>query len=337
LPTLTVGTRHASPLHKAALLLKPRVIFFGTPEFAGYILQYLVDNGVDVVCVVTVPPKEQGRGLKIRKTGTHEKADELGIPVLTPDKLRDESFVNALAAYNADIFCVVAYRILPKEVYTLPKLGAFNVHTSLLPKYRGAAPMQRALMNGETETGITTFLLEPTVDAGRILLQENVAITENEDLGELHDDLMKLGATLALKTIDGLGNNTLVPRVQNNAEATPAPKILPADTVIDFNRPAEAVHNQIRALSPMPGASMMLAELTMPDREKLKIYKASISTANHHDPPGVLLRDSHNKRLFVSTKTQPLEILEVQREGKRKMTAEEFLRGARFDIPILPE
>ncbi|HET9136858.1 MAG TPA: methionyl-tRNA formyltransferase [Candidatus Kapabacteria bacterium] len=317
--------------------MKPKVIFFGTPEFAGYILQYLVDNGVDVVCAVTVAPKEQGRGLKIRKTGTHEKADEFGIPVLTPDKLRDESFVNALAAYNADIFCVVAYRILPKEVYTLPKLGAFNVHTSLLPKYRGAAPMQRALMNGEKETGITTFLLEPTVDAGRILLQEKVAITENEDLGELHDDLMQLGAKLALDTINGFVNNTLVPRAQNDAEATPAPKILPADTFINFDRPAEAVHNQIRALSPIPGAVMMLAEFTLPNEEKLKIYKARVSGESVHNKPGVLLRDSHNKRLFVTTATQPLEILEVQREGKRKMTAEEFLRGVRFDIPILPE
>lgn len=214
------------------IVTNPRVVFFGTPEFAAYILEQLVRRGVNVVAVVTTPAKEQGRGLKTRPAALENKAVELGLPVLTPEKTRDPEFIESLRTYAADIFCVVAYKILPPEVFTMPRLGTFNIHTSLLPKYRGAAPMQWALMNGEIETGITTFLLDAKVDTGGILLQERVAITENETLGELHDDLMHLSAKLAFDTIVGLASGTLVPQPQENSSATLAPKILPEHCII---------------------------------------------------------------------------------------------------------
>ncbi|HYM20770.1 MAG TPA: methionyl-tRNA formyltransferase [Candidatus Kapabacteria bacterium] len=304
----------------------PRVIFFGTPEFAAYILEYLAKNNVNVVAAVTTPEKAQGRGLKTRSSAMQDKAKELGLPVLAPEKIRDAEFIEALKKYDADIFCVVAYKILPKEVFTMPRLGTFNVHTSLLPKYRGAAPMQRALMNGETETGITTFLLDDKIDTGGILLQEKTAITEDETLGELHDDLMKLGATLALETIRGLAAGTLKPKPQDNTLATPAPKIMPEDCILDFNKPSEKVHNQIRSLSPVPGVTHKLIS-----GEKIKIFRSRV-VRNNPDlflEPGVVLF-ANFKNLYIGTLTEPIEILELQREGKKRMTAEEFLRGSKY-------
>jgi methionyl-tRNA formyltransferase len=303
--------------------VRPRIVFFGTPEFAAYILEELVKAGKDVVAVVTTPPKEQGRGLKTRPSVMHEAAERLGIPVLVPTKLKDATFIEQLRSFQADIFCVVAYKILPKEVYTLPRLGAFNVHTSLLPKYRGAAPMHRAIMNGETRTGITTFLLGDRVDTGNILLQEAIDIRDEETVGELHDNLMKLGAKLALKTIDGLASGTLQPKPQSDAEATPAPKIFPEDCEIRFDRSAAHVHNQIRGLSPHPAAFTVL-----PNGERIKVYRSHVAAMEHELPPGVWHVSNDDKRLFVGTSTAPLEILEVQREGRKRMSTEEFLRGA---------
>lgn len=300
-----------------------RIIFFGTPEFAAHILEEIVKAGKQVVAVVTTPPKEQGRGLKTRPSVIHETAEKLSIPVLVPTKLKDLEFVNQLSQYDADIFCIVAYKILPKEVYTLPRLGAFNIHTSLLPKYRGAAPMHRAIMNGETRTGITTFLLGERVDTGSILLQESVDIGENETVGELHDTLMHLGAKLALQTIDGLAAGTLVPKPQSDEEATPAPKIFQEDCEIRFDRAAAHVHNQIRGLSPHPAAFT-----TLPNGERLKVYRSHIAPMEHQLQPGVWHVTNDDKRLFVGTATTPIEILEVQREGKKRMTTEEFLRGS---------
>jgi methionyl-tRNA formyltransferase len=313
-------------------ITSPRVIFFGTPEFAAYILEHLVNSGVNVVAVVTTPEKEQGRGLKTRPAALQTKALDLGLPVLTPGKNRDPQFVEALRTYDADIFCVVAYKILPPEVFTMPRLGTFNVHTSLLPKYRGAAPMQWALMNGETETGVTTFLLDSKIDTGGILLQEKVSITENETLGELHDELMHLGATIALSTIAGLAAGSLIPKPQDNTAASPAPKILPEHCIIRFDRPVEQVHNQIRGLSPFPGAVM-----TIDDGERLKLFRTSIDRGGRSIVPSALARDATNKRLFVGTASLPLEVLEVQREGRRRMSAEEFLRGTRIEIPLMAE
>lgn len=300
-----------------------RIIFFGTPQFAAYILEHLVSSGENVVLVVTTSEKEQGRGLKTRPAALQEKAVELGIPFLAPEKVRDANFIEALKKYEADIYCVVAYKILPKELYSIPKFGTFNVHTSLLPKYRGAAPMHRAIMNGETETGITTFLLDDKVDTGSMLLQEKVTISPDENVGQLHDDLMQLGAKLALKTIRGLANGTLSPKPQDDSLATPAPKIFPDDCRIDFTKPAEVVHNQIRGLSPHPASFTFL-----PNDERIKVYKARIEKEAETLPSGTYRMSDDKKRFFVGTATSAIELLEIQREGKKRMTAEEFLRGA---------
>lgn len=299
-----------------------RVVFFGTPQFAAYIFEHLVSSGENVVLVVTTSEKEQGRGLKTRPAALQDKAVELGIPFLAPQKVRDPIFIEELKKYEADIYCVVAYKILPKEIYSLPKYGTFNVHTSLLPKYRGAAPMHRAIMNGEMETGITTFLLDDKIDTGSMLLQEKVSITPDENVGELHDDLMRLGAKLARETIRGLANGTLSPKPQDNSLATPAPKIFPDDCKIDFSKPAEVVHNQIRGLSPHPASFTFL-----PNGERIKVYKASIADEAEPLPSGAYKMSDDKKRLFVGTSTMPIELLEIQREGKKRMKVEEFLRG----------
>ncbi len=301
-----------------------RIVFFGTPAFAAFILEYLVKAGENIVAVVTTPQKQQGRGLKTQPMVMQEAAQKLGIPVLAPEKLKDEKFLNELRGFQADIFCVVAYKILPREVFTMPILGAFNIHTSLLPKYRGAAPMNWAIINGEKETGVTTFLLNDKVDTGNILLQREVQIGKDETVGELHDVLMHFGAELVLETIRGLSNATLTPRPQVG-EATPAPKIFPEDCTIDFTKSSEQVHNKIRGLSPYPTSATNLS-----NGERLKIFRSVIpNDASFELPPGEFRISENNKRLFVGTGTTPIELLELQRENKKKMTTEELLRGAR--------
>ena len=302
-----------------------RIVFFGTPAFAAYILEYLISAGENVVAVVTTPEKEQGRGLKTRPMVMQETSQKLGIPVLAPVKLRDEAFLADLRTLHGDVFCVVAYKILPLEVFTMPKLGTFNVHTSLLPKYRGAAPMNWAIINGEKETGVTTFLLDDKVDTGNILSQESVSIGENETVGDLHDKLMHLGASLALDTIRGLARGTLTARPQSSEAATPAPKIFPKDCVLDFTKSAEQVHNKIRGLSPYPTAVAIL-----PDKERLKVFRSAIPMSSKSNlSPGEYKISEDKKHLFVGTATDPIELLEMQRENKKRMTTEEFLRGAR--------
>lgn len=302
-----------------------RIVFFGTPAFAASILEYLHNAGEHIVAVVTTPEKKQGRGLKTQPMIMQETAQKLGIPVLTPENLRDEKFLTDLRAFHADCFCVVAYKILPREVFTMPKFGAFNIHTSLLPQYRGAAPMNWAIINGEKKTGITTFLLDDKVDTGNILIQASVPIGENETVGELYDVLMHLGASLALDTIKGLANVTLIPRPQPPEEVTPAPKIFPEDCILDFMKSAEQVHNRIRGLSPDPTAVAIL-----PNNERLKVFRSAIPVDVQIKLSSGEFRISENtKRLFVGTATVPVEFLEVQLQNKKRMTAEEFLRGAR--------
>ncbi len=302
-----------------------RIAFFGTPAFAANILEYLHEAGENIVAVVTTPEKQQGRGLKTQPMVMQEVAQKLDIPILAPEKLRDEKFISDLRLFNADIFCIVAYKILPREVFTIPKYGAFNIHTSLLPKYRGAAPMNWAIINGEKETGVTTFLLDDKVDTGNILLQEKVNISEDETVADLHDELMHLGAKLALDTIRGLASGILTPRPQSNGEATPAPKIFPEDCKLDFSETAERVHNKIRGLSPYPTAVAMLS-----NGERLKVFKSRIpDDVNLNVLSGKYSVSPDGKRLYIGTSTKPIELLEVQRENKKRMPIEEFLRGAR--------
>jgi methionyl-tRNA formyltransferase len=300
-----------------------RIVFFGTPEFAAYILRYLAGQGEQILAVVTIPDKPQGRGLKTRSSAVKETAEELGLPVLTPAKHRDPAFIDALKQFGADVYVVVAYKILPPEVFTLPQLGAFNVHASLLPKYRGAAPINWSIIRGEQETGITTFLLDEHVDTGKMLLAKRTVIGPNETAGELHDKLMVIGAEAAEETLRGLRSGNLKPISQPEGEGTTAPKIYPQDCIIDFHQSAEDTHNFIRGLSPHPGAVTTLATGT-----KLKILRSKIPPDHFQNSNvGELFNDG--KRLFVGTESGALELLELQREGKRAMSAEEFLRGWR--------
>lgn len=301
----------------------PRVVFFGTPEFAAYILDRLVADGHDIVAAVTTPDKPQGRGLKLQGSAVKIAATAHNIPVITPLKLKDPEFVGSLQSLSADIFCVVAYKILPKEVFTLPILGSFNIHGSLLPKYRGAAPINWAIMRGEKESGITTFLLEEKVDTGNMLLQESTPIEENMTAGELHDKLMEIGARLGSQTITGLASGTLRPMPQSDAEAISAPKIFPADCIVNFDQPAPQVHNFIRGLSPYPAAVAML-----PNGVKLKLLRSEVAKGSQGLTPGIFKVQNDGTALHVGTATEPISILELQREGKKAMTVTEFLRGS---------
>ena len=298
-----------------------RTVFFGTPEFASATLHHLVEHGESIVGVVTTPDKPQGRGRHMKGSAVKEAAEAFGIPILTPTRHREPAFLEALRAWNPDLFVVVAYKILPMEVIQIPRLGAFNVHASLLPRYRGAAPINWAIMRGESETGITTFLLDARIDTGQILLTKRCSIGPDETAGELHDVLMRLGADAALETVRGLASGSLRPTAQQDQEATTAPKIFPDDCVINFHGPAAEVHNFIRGLSPHPGAGTTLA-----GGSRLKILRASIpDSIPSVIPPGHY--HVERDRLLVGTLPGAIEILELQREGKRPMHTKEFLMG----------
>jgi methionyl-tRNA formyltransferase len=299
-----------------------RIVFFGTPEFAAFILRDLALQGEHIVAAVTTPDKPQGRGKKMQSSAVNLAARELDIPVLTPEKHRDPEFLRALRDFNADVFVVVAYKILPKEVFSIPQLGTFNIHASLLPKYRGAAPINWAIIRGEKETGITTFLLDEKVDTGKMLIAKSIPIGPDETAGELHDRLMALGAEAALETLQGLATGTLHPTPQLNEGATPAPKLFPIDCEINFQKSAGDVHNFIRGLSPHPGAVKSWHGV------RLKILRSKLPNDGPKDlQPGIFQFLVEDGRIFAGAKDGPIEITELQREGKRAMDAADFLRG----------
>lgn len=249
-----------------------KIVFFGTPEFAIPSLSAIQKSKHELIAVVTVPDSEKGRGLKVQYSPVKKFAFENNIEVIQPELLRDESLVNKLNSLLPDLFVVVAFKILPKEIFELPKYGSFNLHASLLPKYRGAAPIQWALMNGEKETGVTTFKLAEKVDTGNIYLKKKIIISDNDNFGTLHDKLADLGAEAVLETINKIesGDVELIP--QNNDETTPAPKILKHHCEIDWNKSAIKIHNQIRALSPYPGAFCKF------DNKILKIFSSEVDS-----------------------------------------------------------
>jgi methionyl-tRNA formyltransferase len=309
----------ASSTHSVSGL---RIAFFGTPEFAARILRDLVDRGENIVAVVTTPDKPQGRGRRLSASAVRVTAEELGIPVLTPSRHKDPEFLHALSEVKADVFVVVAYKILPPEVFRMPRLGTFNIHASLLPKYRGAAPINWAIIRGEQETGLTTFLLDETIDTGAILLQETMRLGPDETAGELHDRMMLRGAEIAQRTLLLLASGEVPARSQTGAQATTAPKIFPEDCKIDFDRPASDVKNFIRGLSPSPGAYALL-----PDGIRLKILRVASATKDDLSPGEFYVAGDHRKAYVGCGDGSALEIIELQVPGKRPMTAEELLRG----------
>jgi methionyl-tRNA formyltransferase len=302
-----------------------RIVYLGTPEFASASLKALVEGGYNVVAVVTMPDKPAGRGHQVQYSDVKKYALEAGLPILQPEKLKDEAFLEELRSYQADLQIVVAFRMLPEVVWAMPRLGTFNLHASLLPQYRGAAPINWAVMNGDKETGVTTFLLKHEIDTGNLIMQERIAIGEDENVGSVHDRLMELGATIVLKTVDRIidceTQGIALPTTPQPelAELRPAPKIFKEDCEIRFaEKTAEEVHNFVRGLSPYPAA---WANLTIHGQafENVKIYKVEISKCRD-------LEISKND-IIVPCKEGAVRILELQAPGKKRMDARSFLNG----------
>lgn len=296
-----------------------RIVFMGTPEFSIPSLRILLENNYDITAVVTAPDKPAGRGLKIKQSPVKEYASSKNLYILQPKQLKDEDFISELKNMNAEVFVVVAFKILPPEVFKIPKYGAFNLHASLLPKYRGAAPINWAIINGEKETGVTTFFLEKTVDTGNIILQARTPIGPNETAGELHDKLSEIGAEIVLHTIRLIETGKVKVQMQDETLASPAPKIFKEQCRINWCSGSQDVHNFIRGLSPHPAA------FTFHNNTMLKIYRSQMISDVKGKTPGEILEV--NRKLIVSTLDGAIEIKEIQQEGKKKLSAEEFLRG----------
>ena len=301
-----------------------RIVFMGTPDFAVESLKALLHAGYNVVGVVTAPDKPAGRGQKLSESAVKQYAQEQGLPILQPLKLKDPEFIAQLRALKPDLQVVVAFRMLPEMVWNLPPQGTVNVHGSLLPKYRGAAPINWAILHGDKETGVSTFKLQHEIDTGDILLQEKMPIGPNETAGELHDRMKVVGAQLLVKTLQELANGTLKASPQQlNADTKHAPKLFKADCEINWNNTAEQIHNQIRGLSPYPTAYTIIGDKT------LKIFSAEIEPGKPEIPPGTFSTEHKNYLKFAATNGYLL-LKEVQLEGKKKMGIDEFLRGVRL-------
>jgi methionyl-tRNA formyltransferase len=303
-----------------------RIVFMGTPPFAVASLDALVKAGFSIVSVVTAPDKPAGRGLQLQQSAVKKYAVENNLPVLQPTKLKDPAFIEALQNLDAQLFVVVAFRMLPEIVWNMPPLGTINVHGSLLPSYRGAAPINWAVINGEKETGVTTFKLKAAIDTGNILLQDKLPITEADTAGTIHDKMMILGANLLVTTLTGLINNTLVEQDQeaiihqDPSLLKHAPKIFTETCTIDWNNNTEPIFNLIRGLSPFPGA------LTKLDDKIFKIFAAQKEIFSHHKPAGTISTD-HKTYVKFACKDGYLDILDLQLEGKKRMGVADFLRG----------
>lgn len=296
----------------------------GTPEFAVPSLDALVGAGLAPVAVVTVPDRPAGRGLKLTPSAVKAAARRHGIDVLQPETLRDPAFAAALAALAPDVMAVVAFRILPPEVYGLARLGAFNLHGSLLPAYRGAAPIARALMDGVSQTGVTTFLLQPRVDTGDVILRVPTPVGPDETAGEVHDRLAALGAGAVVETVRQLAAGTARPQPQDDALASPAPKLSRETARIDWARPARAVHDHVRALSPAPGAWTVWRPAGA--SETLKVLRTAVEPGAAGAPGEVVA--AADGALVVACGEGAVRFVEVQREGRRRMDAAAFLAGA---------
>lgn len=307
-----------------------KVVFMGTPAFSVPTLQALAATpGVTVVGVVTAVDKPAGRGQQVRMSAVKEAALALGLPILQPVSLKDPIFQQALAALRADLFVIVAFRMLPEAVWRMPRLGSLNLHASLLPAYRGAAPINWVLINGEAQTGCTTFLLKHEIDTGDLLHQVPVPLTPDTTAGELHDTLMQLGAPLVVRTVQELAQGTARPQPQQFAPDQPmAPKLMPELGRIDWAQPAVRIHNLVRGLSPVPAAYTTL------DGLQIKLLRTRLSTADRTVlPPGTVQADA--QQTLVACADGWLEIVELQMEGRKRMPAPDFFRGWQKKIPLL--
>lgn len=302
-----------------------RIVFFGTPDFAVATLKALVENGLNVVAVVTAPDKPAGRGMKLQMPAVKKYAADQHLPVLQPEKLKDAGFIAALRSYQADVQVVVAFRMLPEMVWNMPLHGTINLHASLLPQYRGAAPINWAIIRGEQQTGVTTFRLQHAIDTGNILMQQRVDIDRQETAGTLHDKLMTVGANLMVKTLQGIENNSITEMPQQTTDdLKSAPKIFTDTCRIEWEQPAGIILNFIRGLSPYPAAFSTL------HGKKIKIYDAEAEVLAHTFLPGTVQSDQKTCLKFACTDGFII-VKELQLEGKTKMKVEDFLRGYRME------
>lgn len=310
--------------------MSKKIVFFGTPEFAVPSLDALVSEGFDIAAVVTATDKPAGRGHAMTPSAVKKYALDHNIPVLQPDKLRDPEFIDSLRQIGADLFVVIAFRMMPEVVWAMPPLGTFNLHASLLPKYRGAAPINWAVINGDTETGVTTFFLSHDIDTGDIIDHVSTPIHPTDCVGDVHDRLMELGAHLTVDTVRKIFDGTVVRQPQSELlagmEPTPAPKIFRETCQIDWNRPAEDIHNLIRGLSPYPAAWSPLSLDGEAPRD-FKIFSSEITATPSTNTSGTATIDGD--RLLIDTATTRLSVLSLQAPGKRRMSTPDFLRGLR--------
>ena len=305
-----------------------RIVFMGTTEFASGVLQLMISSNYAIVGAVTVADKPTGRGQHMQQSAVKQLADTHQIPVLQPEKLRDENFLSTLRSWNADVFVVAAFRMLPEVVWAMPKFGAFNLHASLLPQYRGAAPINWAIINGEKETGVTTFFINHTIDTGNIIFSEKTTIGDKENAGQLHDKLMNIGARLTLKTLDAIAAGTVSSNPQiESKELKTAPKIFKETCKINWNNTAQNLYNLVRGLSPYPTAYSNLChhdEACIP----IKIFDATAEILTHHHEAGTIIRH-HKDMLKVACNNGFLIINELQLAGKKRMKTKDFLLGFR--------
>ncbi len=305
-----------------------KIVFMGTPEFAVESLQALMEAKKNIVGVITAPDKPSGRGKKIQSSPVKQYAEKHHLSILQPDNLKDPGFVIELTALNPDLIVVVAFRMLPEVVWSLPEYGTINLHASLLPKYRGAAPINWAIINGEKETGVTTFIIDRQIDTGNILLQEKVTIGSKEDAGELHDRLMKIGANLIVKTVNSISEGSIQPIPQDSQLADDkiklAPKIFKEKCRINWSDTVDNIHNFIRGLSPYPAG---WAEFISSENQyQIKIYKAEKVIINHSVPFGTIETDG-KKILRIAANGGYIDVLSLQLAGKKQLQTPEFLRG----------
>jgi methionyl-tRNA formyltransferase len=308
-----------------------RIVFLGTPEFAVGSLKALVENGYHVVGTITAPDKPSGRGLKISQPAVKKYAAEKGLPVLQPEKLKNPEFLAELNRLKPDLQIVVAFRMLPEAVWALPQLGTFNLHASLLPQYRGAAPLNWVIINGEQETGVTTFLLSHEIDTGRILFSEKESITRDDTFGDLHDRLMVKGARLVLKTVDALASGEIVPLSQENLSEPgkvlkTAPKLVRGTMQIDWTQPAEKIRNLIRGLSPHPAAWTAIRKNYDSQPDEIKIFSVETEQAATGIASGTIRSDGKNF-LKIACGDGWINIKDLQLSGKKRMKVDELLRG----------
>lgn len=310
-----------------------RIAYFGTPEFAASQLEAILKAGYEVAVVITMPDKPAGRGRQIQYSDVKKTALEHGLPLLQPEKLKDPLFLEQLASYQANLFVVVAFRMLPAMVWQMPELGTFNLHASLLPQYRGAAPINFAIINGETETGLTTFFLNEEIDMGAVIMREKVGIRPDETAGELHDELMMLGNKLVVETIKKVEQGTVEPLPQEQlAEGQtlkPAPKISKEFCNIDWSQDRLTIYNHIRGLSPYPAAHTQLIS-EMGERIEMKVFSSEMEACHPDMPVGSVVTDN-KKFLKIAIKDGFIHLTQVQQAGKKAMPIADFLRGTRLD------